>query len=288
MRKLLIPERILVHQPDRRPSLNEILTSDWFTRSALAIEKSDDVPKPKSSIFSIFGNKQKDNVTDNKNVNSYVKKNSTKVRNGHRISQFRETSGNEPRLCTTKRNNSVLTENFLNTYGEFINDAKDISAPISGRQITKRLFQSGNLKKKIAPMMTDKQVDSTRNSNEILCGHSTNSLTKDFSIDSKLSVDPSLDSEEQSDFVMLPKNTLHLDGLNRLEIEARKKLEELGITEQMICDAIEAGPRSDIIGAYRIIVHRLQKQESKDCVEENILQPIPRRPRKISKGCNIL
>lgn len=263
------------------------MTSDWFSSSAAAPDKIDDVPKPKSTFLSIFsGNKQKD-TSENKSANIYVK-NNTKNRNGHRMSQFCERTGHDPKLCTTKRNNSVLDPNFLNACGGAI-DAKEASIPVSTRQITKKLFQSANLKKKIAPM-NDKQADSLRNSIEVLDVQSTNSLTKEFSIDSKLSEESNMYPEEQGNFVMLPTNTLNLEeGLNKFEVQARKKLEELGITEQMICDAIEAGPRSDIIGAYRVIVHRLQKEESKDLTgEPNASLLVPRRPRKISKACILL
>lgn len=66
--------------------------------------------------------------------------------------------------------------------------------------------------------------------------------------------------EEQGTFVILPTCTNDLSHLHQMEIEARLILHKLGITSELLCRSIDSGPRSDIIGAYRIIMHRLQKQ----------------------------
>lgn len=66
--------------------------------------------------------------------------------------------------------------------------------------------------------------------------------------------------EEQGCFVILPTCTNDLSHLHQMEIEARLILHKLGITSELLCRSIDSGPRSDIIGAYRIIMHRLQKQ----------------------------
>lgn len=67
--------------------------------------------------------------------------------------------------------------------------------------------------------------------------------------------------EAQGDFLMAPTPTADLTNLDPIEMEARVILLKLGITSEMLCQAVDCGPRSDIIGAYRIVMHRLQKQQ---------------------------
>lgn len=66
--------------------------------------------------------------------------------------------------------------------------------------------------------------------------------------------------ETPGEYLMAPTATNDLDNLNPLEVEARAILSKLGINDDMLYQAINSGPRSDIMGAYRIVIHRLQKQ----------------------------
>lgn len=66
--------------------------------------------------------------------------------------------------------------------------------------------------------------------------------------------------ETPGEYLMAPTATNDLDNLDPLEVEARAILSKLGINDDMLFQAINSGPRSDIMGAYRIVIHRLQKQ----------------------------
>ena len=55
-----------------------------------------------------------------------------------------------------------------------------------------------------------------------------------------------------------------VDGANLKEdeVEARKVLKDLGITDDLVKDASGKDSRSSITGTYRIVLHRIQKRNS--------------------------
>lgn len=93
--------------------------------------------------------------------------------------------------------------------------------------------------------------------------------------------------DEQKGFVMLP-TTSSTQEMDDIEKEARRILQALGITDAMLKEAVASGPRSDIIGAYRIIVHRLQKQAMLVKQAESIVVEEPAKPKNTRKACVIL
>uniref|UniRef100_A0A182JWA4 non-specific serine/threonine protein kinase n=1 Tax=Anopheles christyi TaxID=43041 RepID=A0A182JWA4_9DIPT len=71
--------------------------------------------------------------------------------------------------------------------------------------------------------------------------------------------------EEHGRFVMYPTTAVSSEGnrhLHPLETETRRLMKALGITGEMIGRAVTNGPRSDIVGVYRIIMHRLQREQT--------------------------
>uniref|UniRef100_A0A182NEA4 non-specific serine/threonine protein kinase n=1 Tax=Anopheles dirus TaxID=7168 RepID=A0A182NEA4_9DIPT len=71
--------------------------------------------------------------------------------------------------------------------------------------------------------------------------------------------------EEHGRFVMYPTMAVSSEGnrhLHPLETETRRLMKALGITGEMIGRAVANGPRSDIVGVYRIIMHRLQREQT--------------------------
>ncbi|XP_041776544.1 probable serine/threonine-protein kinase MARK-A [Anopheles merus] len=71
--------------------------------------------------------------------------------------------------------------------------------------------------------------------------------------------------EEHGRFVMYPTTAVSSEGnrhLHPLETETRRLMKVLGITGDMIARAVTNGPRSDIIGVYRIVMHRLQREQT--------------------------
>ncbi|XP_066995542.2 serine/threonine-protein kinase NIM1 isoform X2 [Anabrus simplex] len=77
----------------------------------------------------------------------------------------------------------------------------------------------------------------------------TNSEISNLSSDNQAS----LDSVE---------NGLARCAISSLEKQALEKLSELGITEDILAEHLDRGARSAVIGTYRIIIHRLQRQDS--------------------------
>lgn len=197
----------------------------------------------------------------------------------------------------TKRANSVLEENFLHPIVVPPPEEINIVPETLVKPRRKSIF-GNSLKKKIGPM-EDKTKEKVFHRNSI-DGRAVNAadqiqtLRKTVECSSKKnSIAPIEDDEEQGDFIMSPTNTDDLTELHPLEMEARQILEKLGITSEMLCRSIESGPRSDIIGAYRIVVHRLQKQQQTTKTNELIAaaaaenEPIS-KPKSCSRTCAIL
>ncbi|XP_058178227.1 MAP/microtubule affinity-regulating kinase 3 [Anopheles ziemanni] len=72
--------------------------------------------------------------------------------------------------------------------------------------------------------------------------------------------------DEHGRFVMYPTVAVSSEGnrhLHSLETETRRLMKALGINGEMIARAVVNGPRSDIIGVYRIIMHRLQREQAR-------------------------
>lgn len=84
-----------------------------------------------------------------------------------------------------------------------------------------------------------------------------------------------LSAETEKDFekfMMLPTRTnsdaILLRALNPLEVEVRKVMKSLGISDGMLEKNIEHGPRSEIIGIYRIIIMRLKTQKELSSISQ--------------------
>ena len=174
----------------------------------------------------------------------------------------------------SKRANSVLEENFLHPIVVPVVDEIHSANPqetnnrANGKQ-RKSIF-SGTLKKKIGPMEEKGRGKMfNRSSTEVKqCSGDENDLPKESTISimtckqaQTANIEPLFDYEEQGEFIMAPTRTNDLSNLHPFEVEARMILQKLGITSDILTRAIDSGPRSDIIGAYRIVIHRLQKQQ---------------------------
>lgn len=149
-----------------------------------------------------------------------------------------------------------------------------------------------NLKKKIGPMeltlhtsRPGMEADSQNNNNHIANNNNNNNNSTldncylDSSMDDgtkkKLSLLESSSLEQSlfgQDFEMMPTSFLssakRVEGTaaipHPLELEALKTLNNWGITEEMLKQAASAGARNELIGIYRIIVHRLQMQRERE------------------------
>lgn len=232
-----------------------------------------------------------------------------------------------PIACSTKRGGSILAENYLHPIEQFrvhnppeiptvINpkrgglfsaNLKKKIGPIDNLESTKSLQSSGkrsnscgsnnksSFDAKSTEFLKDKDnTTNTANNNTPTSTTTTNntpnnnqkSTTSAFSLKTKF--EDSDFSDEQKGFVMLPTQTKDLSELDDIEINARKILNNLGISDDLLCQAIPSGPRSDIIGAYRIIVHRLQKQAYLVKKAETMVVEEPIKPKNHRKTCVIL
>ncbi|XP_063700352.1 serine/threonine-protein kinase MARK1 [Culicoides brevitarsis] len=282
-------QRMLVHTPSRRPTIDQLIESQWLTSPNLLKELHDyqmalnapRINRRKSLWFS------------------------SRDRSIRRSSSKRDRqNGSCPRpcgpiTCSTKRGGSILAENYLHPIEQF-----RVHNPIEIPTVTtKRGLFSGNLKKKIGPI--DAQLESKRNSTtsnsnksfdakstEFLKEPSTNGTATTTTTQSAFSLKTKFEdsdfSDEQKGFVMLPTQSKDVTELDEIEQNARKILNNLGISDELLCQAIPSGPRSDIIGAYRIIVHRLQKQAYIVKQAESMVVEEPIKPKNHRKTCVIL
>jgi len=252
-------ERILVHVPSRRPSIDQMLSSQWIKDTHNLASTSD--------ITKVINSRKKFNFWSTSTTTTTT---SSSVHDRHSHSKcFRKNSDQQTIndienltiiKCNTKRDGSIMDEKFL-----YPIDNEQLQEAIQPPPIiTKRSIFSGNLKKKIGPMETEKgkkKILKNNNLNDIksmdLMTATSDEIKKDLLL---LNEKNYYDEEEQGEFIMLPTITHDLTHLHPLEVEARHILIKLGVTNDMLCKSITNGPRSELIGAYRIIIHRLQKQ----------------------------
>lgn len=187
-----------------------------------------------------------------------------------------EMSNLAPIQCNTKRSSSSFADNFLSpiditTDEELVRNsemADAIVAPTSTlpKVHARRSLFSAALKKKVGPsedLERGKLFNRNSSTSIQMRTFNTSDLKNDLetrppSIGVTDQANPF--GEELGPFIMLPTYTLDLTQLHPLELEARCLLIKLGISSEVLLRSIESGPRSDIIGAYRIVLHRLQTQ----------------------------
>lgn len=260
-------ERILVHVPSQRPSIVEILDSQWVNEpnslESVLAPSLKRISSKQSSNFRWFPNRR--SVQNNTDSN--------------------KLDGNITQLkFNTNRTNSILNESFLHPFNEV---TKQYDELIGTQSKTKQKhFFTNSVKKRISPIegnafspsdrlhQASDQIVGTTNRNKGNSNYSTNDV---------------IDDKDQGNFVMHPTNTDDLTCINPLEAEARLILENLGITSEMLRRSIQNGPRSEVIGAYRIVVHRLQKRISFPRQEDvPLFEAHFRESSKNDKRCSIL
>lgn len=221
-------------------------------------------------------------------------------------SDLSQTEANLVQLYfNTKRANSVLEENFLHPIST-CTISTDESANVTDGQTKprRRSIFGSSLKKKIGPMEEKSKSNLFNNrtngiEEKMSISHSDRieiqalrrTVTESSSKHNSITLaDDTNDDEEQGDFIMAPTNTDCLDALHPLEIEARGILQKVGITSDMLCNAIDSGPRSEVIGAYRIVIYRLQRRKfiTKQQQELPTPEPMPMIRQKSDKMCAIL
>lgn len=284
-----------MHVPSRRPKISEILTSQWINNQFITLESA------------ITGSTKQTANQNTKKIHWFSRK-----RIIHKSTDLSQTDANLVQLYfNTKRANSVLEENFLHPIN-VIASSDDATNVTDGQMKARRRSIFGHsLKKKIGPMEEKSKSNNLFNNrtngieDKISISHSdqiqalrrtVESSSKHNSITGGSAgggCDDMNDDEEQGDFIMAPTNTDCLDGLHPLESEARTLLQKVGITSEMLCHSIDSGPRSELIGAYRIVIYRLQRRKfltkQQDAVPSTPVEPMmPMTRQKSDKMCAIL
>lgn len=154
--------------------------------------------------------------------------------------------------CYTKKYNSFPVEKFKNPLD------RDVSSNTAMIPIHNSLssIQRNN------SLINSSRIVQARNQNNIR----SNDIIQ---VRSYSNDDPSISNDDTEKdfekFMMLPtftNNDLNsLRALNPLEVEVRKIMKSLGISDESLEKSIEQGPRSEIIGIYRIIIMRLKTQK---------------------------
>lgn len=250
-----------MHTPSRRPTIEQILSSQWVNNQNITLESALCTTKASKKVHWFSRNR-------------ILQKNES--------SHDRSIDINLVQLhFNTKRANSVLDEYFLHPIPVPTNDDENALCEQEQQQqqqgatkTHRKSIFNGTLKKKVGPMeektkgnlFKRNSIDEKTSSNS--CSEQCNDTRKqnNINLNEKSNANGSnvtslVDEEEQSEFFMLPSCTNDHSKLHPLEAETRLILRKLGITGEMLCRASESGPRSDIIGAYRIVTHRLQRQQ---------------------------
>ncbi|KAH8376965.1 hypothetical protein KR093_002361 [Drosophila rubida] len=272
-------QRILIHVPAQRPTIDDMLNSQFVTCPKLSAElmqyELNLHTKPaKRSIF-------------------WVRKSQRLRKTASLRERYAEVVKKPAISMNTRQQNEMFVHSFLHPIeaGQAAEQppgsAKEMEA--NGGESTKRAGPSrrylfcGTLKKKITPIETEPEKQL---SNGGPAAGKLNPWSVEVADDCPLF--KNYDAETGS-CVMLPTNTDDLSQLCALEFEARQLLAELGVSSQMLITATPSGPRSDIIGAYRIVVNRLQKQSwlARKHVEM-ALHLEPKQEKRIERQCCIL
>ncbi|XP_052865178.1 probable serine/threonine-protein kinase MARK-A [Anopheles cruzii] len=157
---------------------------------------------------------------------------------------------------------SSYNSNSTNHYNGADQPANGHGKEVVEQRPKPRRFSFGRtLKKRIGPMELV-STESLAGGPETAAGVGGGGRTRALDLREKLhrTID-----EEHGKFVMYPTTAVSSEGdrhLHALEAETRRLMNLLGINGDMMARAVANGPRSDIIGVYRIIMHRLQREQA--------------------------
>ncbi|SPP79908.1 blast:Serine/threonine-protein kinase NIM1 [Drosophila guanche] len=265
-------QRVLIHIPAQRPTIDDMLNSQFVTCPKLSADLMQHEinlhSKPvKRSIF-------------------WVRTKSHRLRKSASLrDRYAEVVKKPAISMNTRQQDEMFVQNFLQPIElghELLlqppNHLKEATAePV--KRPARRYLLCGTLKKKVTPMETEPEK-------QLSTAAKINPWNVEVAEDCPLF--KNYDAETGS-CVMLPTATEDLSQLGALEFEARQLLSELGLSSEMLLNARQSGPRSDIIGAYRIVVNRLQKQSwlARKHVEM-ALHSEPKVEKRIERSCCIL
>uniref|UniRef100_A0A182PMA1 non-specific serine/threonine protein kinase n=1 Tax=Anopheles epiroticus TaxID=199890 RepID=A0A182PMA1_9DIPT len=179
------------------------------------------------------------------------------LHHSHYIKDLSNDVSNNNNVNSNANGTSTYTNQLPSTDSDPASGANGSHKETAGSQERKsRRFSFGrSLKKRIGPMEMVSAESLTG-----LDGGSRPNRAMDLREKLHRTID-----DEHGRFVMYPTTAVSSEGnrhLHPLEAETRRLMKALGITGDMIARAVTNGPRSDIIGVYRIIMHRLQREQT--------------------------
>jgi serine/threonine-protein kinase NIM1 len=265
---LSVVECILLHNPAQRPTVDLVLRAQWLQRSAhrpqspLA-EARTLIQRRKKASFWCSKSRKTSPMSPNHPMKPETIECYTKKYNNVPIEKFKNPLESQPTSATT-----VIPINNLNSV------TRNNSLINSSKIILKRKEQNGNGRAPVEALQI-------------------NSFSNDQSEESE-----DEQSYDFSQFMMMPTRTncdaSSLRDLDPLEQEARKIMRGLGIKTEVLEKSIDHGPRSEIIGIYRIIIMRLktQKEQSSQLqaispMLDNVVKSYQTKKNRASK-CAIL
>lgn len=243
MHCIFYTENILLHNPLHRPSIDQILRCEWLqNRSKKSLVKSQTsldeaqtiIQKRKKASFWCPKSRRTSPISPNKN----------------------EKQPPEPIDCYTKKYDNVPVEKFRNPieHESSMSSAKTV-IPINNHLST---FKRNN-----SLINSSKIVNKSHNN---VMNVQNNDIIQVRSYSNDHLEESSIESEKDFErFMMIPSRTNCdedlLRALNPLEKEVRKLMNKLGISNELLEKHIDNGPRSEIIGIYRILLMRLKTQK---------------------------
>ncbi len=258
-----------MHNPLQRPTIDCVLRSDWVQENPKKSPQVEDMRKPV------------------KKSNSF-KKNSfwcTKSRKTSPLSPNQPVKQPEPIKCYTKKYNNIPAEKFKNPLEQENNSLSSAMTviPINNHLSTfKRNNSLINSSKIVNRHQRNETLEIVQN-NDIIQVQSLRSYSNDDPLqDNEISPENEKDFER---FMMLPTETNGdenlMKNLHPMEIEGRKLMNSYGIDDSLLEKNIELGPRSEIIGIYRILLMRLKTQKDQASIS-NCQSPLDKS--QMSKG----
>lgn len=235
-------ECILLHNPAQRPTIDQILRSEWLQ------QRSKRPQSPLSEARSIIAKRKKASFW------------CTKSRKTSPISPSNPIKQPEPIECYTKKYNNVPVEKFKNP----IENEAQLSSATTVIPIHNNLDSTFNRNNSLINSSKIVTKRPTKNGHLEIVQSNDVIQVRSYSRDDP-SEESSLGSEDFDKFMMIPTRTGRDENLLRtlhpMEQETRKIMRTLGITDDALEKHIEHGPRSEIIGIYRIVIMRLKTQK---------------------------
>lgn len=240
-------ESILLHNPIHRPNIDQILRCEWVQ------QRPKSSPSPLHDARSIIQKRKKASFW------------CTKSRKTSPLSPSQPIKLPEPIECYTKKFNNVPIEKFKNPL--------ETNASLSSATTVIPIHNNLSNFSRTNSLINSSRTVPKRNKNG-----SIEIVQKDdiIQVRSYSCDEPSDESSVESEnkdydkFMMIPTRTNCdanlLRALHPMEQETRKIMRTLGIGDEQLERCVDHGPRSEIIGIYRIIIMRLKTQKEQAAI----------------------